>query len=108
MMRRLSAEQGVERKSRCVEKVRLVLEGRRALVVSPKTKSLPNNDFTVDVSRFSRATSASSGRIFPRLGWLERDCETSYLALDGASGGPMDDLTGHSIVYRVVMEHAPD
>jgi hypothetical protein len=31
-----------------------------------------------------------------------RDCENSYLAFDPA-GGPMDDLLGHSITYRVAM-----
>ena len=43
------------------------------------------------------------GRALERTGWLERDCETSYLALDAARGGPMDDLMGHSIAYRVAM-----
>jgi len=43
------------------------------------------------------------GRALERTGWLARDCETSYLALDPASGGPMDDLIGHSIAYRVAM-----
>jgi len=43
------------------------------------------------------------GRALERTGCLERDCETSYLALDPASGGPMDDLIGHSIAYRVAM-----
>jgi Transposase zinc-binding domain/Putative transposase len=37
------------------------------------------------------------GRALERKGWLERDCETSYLALDVASAGPMDDPIGHSI-----------
>jgi hypothetical protein len=43
------------------------------------------------------------GRALERTGWLVRDCETSYLALDPASSGPMDDLIGHSIAYRVAM-----
>jgi hypothetical protein len=30
-----------------------------------------------------------------------RDCENSYLAFDPS--GPMDDLLGHSIAYRVAM-----
>jgi len=34
---------------------------------------------------------------------LARDAENSCLALDAAAGGPMDDLLGHSITYRVAV-----
>jgi hypothetical protein len=34
---------------------------------------------------------------------LARDAESSYLELDPAAGGPMDDLLGHSITYRVAV-----
>ena len=44
------------------------------------------------------------GRALERRGLLERDCESSYLTLDPAAGGAMDDLIGHSITYRVAME----
>jgi hypothetical protein len=43
------------------------------------------------------------GRALERAGLLERDCENSFLTLDPAAGGPMDDLLGHSITYRVAM-----
>lgn len=43
------------------------------------------------------------GRALERAGLLERDCETSYLNLDPAAGGAIDDLIGHSIAYRVAM-----
>ena len=38
------------------------------------------------------------GRALERKGLLTRDCDNSYLALDPAADGPMDDLIGHS--YR--------
>jgi hypothetical protein len=34
---------------------------------------------------------------------LARDAESSYLELDPDAGGPMDDLLGHSITYRVAV-----
>jgi hypothetical protein len=50
------------------------------------------------------------GRIAERIGQalerkrlLVRDYEQSYLAFDPATGGPMDDLLGHSITCRVAM-----
>jgi hypothetical protein len=43
------------------------------------------------------------GRALERRGLLQRDCESSYLILDPAAGGAMDDLIGHSITYRVAM-----
>ena len=43
------------------------------------------------------------GRALEREGLLVRDCENSYLSFDPAAGGPLDDLIGHSITYRVAM-----
>jgi ribosomal protein S27E len=43
------------------------------------------------------------GRALERKGLLVRDCENAYLSLDPAAAGPMDDLLGHSITYRVAM-----
>jgi hypothetical protein len=43
------------------------------------------------------------GRALERQGILARDAESSYLELDPAAGGPMDDLLGHSITYRVAV-----
>jgi len=34
---------------------------------------------------------------------LERDAENSYLSLDTEEEGPMDQLPGHSITYRIAM-----
>jgi hypothetical protein len=43
------------------------------------------------------------GRALERAGLLVRDCENSYLSFDPAASGPLDDLLGHSITYRVAM-----
>ena len=43
------------------------------------------------------------GRALERQGLLARDCDSSFLTLDAEAGGPMDDLLGHSITYRVAM-----
>ena len=43
------------------------------------------------------------GRSLEREGLLTRDCENSFLTFDPAAGGPMDDLLGHSITYRVAV-----
>jgi hypothetical protein len=43
------------------------------------------------------------GRALERQGVLVRDAESSFLELDSAAGGPMDDLLGHSITYRVAV-----
>ena len=43
------------------------------------------------------------GRALERQGVLARDAENSYLELDPETGGPLDDLIGHSITYRVAM-----
>ncbi len=42
------------------------------------------------------------GRALERQGLLARDAEGSYLELDAACG-PLDDLLGHSITYRVAV-----
>lgn len=43
------------------------------------------------------------GRVLECQGLFVRDRESSYLTLDPAAGGAMDDLIGHSITYRVAM-----
>ena len=43
------------------------------------------------------------GRALERQGVLSRDAESSYLDLTAEAGGPMDDLLGHSITYRVAV-----
>jgi putative transposase len=43
------------------------------------------------------------GRALERQGVLARDADSSYLDLDPDAGGPINDLLGHSITYRVAV-----
>jgi hypothetical protein len=43
------------------------------------------------------------GHALERAGILASDAESAYLELGPAAGGPMDDLLGHSITYRVAV-----
>ena len=43
------------------------------------------------------------GRYLERQGLFERDAENSYLTTDAVSEGPMDQLLGHSITYRIAV-----
>jgi hypothetical protein len=43
------------------------------------------------------------GRALERRGVLVRDAESTYLELGPTAGGPIDDLLGHSITYRVAV-----
>jgi hypothetical protein len=42
------------------------------------------------------------GRVLERRGLVERDIENTWLAGDGEAG-PLDDLLGHSITYRIAV-----
>ena len=42
-------------------------------------------------------------RYLERQGLLERDAEHSHLVLEDADEGPMDQLRGHSITYRIAV-----
>jgi hypothetical protein len=43
------------------------------------------------------------GRFLERQGLLERDAENSYLSGDAVEAGPLDQLLGHSIMYRIAV-----
>jgi len=43
------------------------------------------------------------GRYLERQGWLERDAENDYLALDTTDDDPLSVLQGHSIAYRIAL-----
>ena len=43
---------------------------------------------------------ARIGRVLEQRGIVERDMENAWLAMQG-EGGPLDDLIGHSITYRI-------
>ncbi len=42
------------------------------------------------------------GRLLEKRGVVERDMENAWLANDGEAG-PLDDLIGHSITYRIAV-----
>ena len=44
-----------------------------------------------------------AGRYLERQGWLERDAENDYLALDTADDDPLSVLQGPSIAYRIAL-----
>ncbi|MEZ5555274.1 MAG: transposase [Haliea sp.] len=59
-----------------------------------------------DQRRVGRADSdprARIGRFLERQGLLERDAENSYLAGDAFEAGPMEQLLGSSITYRIAV-----
>ena len=43
------------------------------------------------------------GRFLEQQGLLERDAENGYLAVPAEDEGPMDQLRGHSITYRIAV-----
>lgn len=43
------------------------------------------------------------GRALERRGALVRDAESGFLEFEPVARGPIDDLLGHSIMYRVAM-----
>ena len=48
-------------------------------------------------------TIANAFSLSERQGLLERDGENSYLASEPAQEGPMDQLLGYSITYRIAV-----
>lgn len=42
------------------------------------------------------------GQVLERRGLIERDIENAWLAAD-AEPGPLDDLIGHSVTYRIAV-----
>jgi hypothetical protein len=43
------------------------------------------------------------GRLLEKRGLIERDCENAWLSGDPGQAGPLDDLVGHSITYRIAV-----
>jgi hypothetical protein len=43
------------------------------------------------------------GRLLEKRGLVERDIENAWLAADATGSGPLDDLLGHSITYRIAV-----
>lgn len=47
-----------------------------------------------------------TGELLEKRGLIERDMENARLTTDGP-GGPLDDLIGHSINYRLAVANPP-
>jgi hypothetical protein len=55
-----------------------------------------------DLEAFVEQIALRIGRTSEQRGLIERDIENAWLAAD-AEAGPLDDLIGHSITYRIAV-----
>ena len=58
---------------------------------------------SAELTQLAHAIAQRIGRFLERQGLLERDIENSYLAADAVEMGPMEQLLGHSITYRIAV-----
>jgi hypothetical protein len=58
---------------------------------------------TAELTELTQTIAERVGCFLQRQGLLERDAQISYLAGDGLEAGPMDQLIGHSITYRIAV-----
>ena len=56
---------------------------------------------SAELTRLAQALARRIWRFLERQGLLERDAENSYLVGDDFEAGPMDQLLGSSITYRI-------
>ena len=56
-----------------------------------------------ELARLRQALARRIGRHLERQGLLEQDAENSYLAGDELASGPMEQLLGSSITYRIAV-----
>ena len=56
-----------------------------------------------ELTQLTHTIAQRVARFLERQGLLERDGEHSYLASEPAQAGPMDQLLGHSITYRIAV-----
>jgi hypothetical protein len=58
---------------------------------------------SAELTQLTQTIAHRVGRFLERQGLLERDAENSYLTGDGVEAGPLDQLLGHSITYRIAV-----
>jgi hypothetical protein len=58
---------------------------------------------SAEVNHLTHTLARRVGRFLERQGLLERDTEHSYLFGEAVDAGPMDQLLGHSITYRIAV-----
>jgi hypothetical protein len=81
----------------------LVGVARSADNVSALVKDLPvAAPESTDLQGLVEQIAARIGRALERSGLVERDLENAWLATD-TQAGPLDDLLGHSITYRIAV-----
>ncbi len=56
-----------------------------------------------ELTRLTQIIARRVGCFLEGQGLLERDAENSYLVTDALPGGSMDQLWGHSIMYRIAV-----
>jgi Putative transposase len=55
-----------------------------------------------ELQELVQQSAARIGKVLEQRGIVERDMENAWLAMQG-EGGPLDDLIGHSITYRIAV-----
>ena len=58
---------------------------------------------TAELSHLTHTIARRVGRFLERQGLLACDAELSYLGGEAIDAGPMDQLLGHSITYRIAV-----
>ena len=58
---------------------------------------------SAELTQLAQTLALRVGRLLERQGLLERDVENSYLAGEAVEAGPMDQLLGHAITYRIAV-----
>jgi hypothetical protein len=58
---------------------------------------------SAELARLTQALALRIGRYLERQGLLERDAQNCYLAGDDLEAGPMAQLLGSSITYRIAV-----
>ena len=58
---------------------------------------------SAELTQLAHTIAHRLGRFLERRGLLERDVENSYLAGEAVEAGPLDQLLGHSITYRIAV-----
>jgi hypothetical protein len=58
---------------------------------------------SAELARLTQTLALRIGRLLNRQGLLERDAENSYLAGDELEIGPLEQLLGSSITYRIAV-----
>ncbi len=58
---------------------------------------------SAELTQLTHTLAHRVGRFLERQGLLERDAENSYLSGDALQAGPLDQLVGHCLTYRIAV-----